>query len=128
MPQHDPSAQLAKAFLEIVPRTMWAVRAEIRLAARKRSRGALSVPQIRVLAQLSRKSLTNGELADRLGVTVPSMSRLVDGLVRKGLVTRDVQAQDRRRVALKLSPSGRKYFHTVMKSVEDRFSRQFAKL
>jgi DNA-binding MarR family transcriptional regulator len=56
------------------------------------------------------------------------MSRLVDGLARKELVTRDVQAQDRRRVALKLSSSGRKYFHTVMKSVEDRFSEQFSKL
>src|SRR4051794_24791499 len=124
MPQLDSPSHLAKAFLEIVPRTMWAVRAEVRQAARKRSRGALSVPQIRVLAQLARQphgqghGMTNGELAERLGVTVPSMSRLVDGLARKGLLTRDVEARDRRRVALKLSRSGLKYFHTVMKSVE----------
>ena len=119
---------LAKTFLEVLPKTMWLVRAEIRLAARRKSRGALSVPQIRVLAQLNRSPKTNGELAEILGVSVPAMSRLVDGLVRRRLVLRMTQRQDRRSATLSLSPAGRKYFVSVMRTVETRFSKQFAAL
>src|SRR2546422_357750 len=98
------AGELARAFLDVVPRTMWLVRAEVRQAARNKSQGTLSVPQIRVLAQLRSGAKGNGELAEALGVSVPSMSRLVDGLVRRGMVTRAVRRQDRRSVTLALTP------------------------
>jgi DNA-binding MarR family transcriptional regulator len=43
-----------------------------------------------------------GEIADRLGLSLPAMSRAVDGLVRKRLITRVEDEEDRRvrRVAL----------------------------
>jgi DNA-binding MarR family transcriptional regulator len=124
--------QLAREFLEIVPQTMWSIRAEVRNAAKKKkARQALSVTQVRVLALLHAgrsRTVTNGELAERIGLSAPSMSRLVDGLVRRGFVTRRPQARDRRQVALALSSSGLRYFLAIRKTVEATFSRHFASL
>jgi MarR family transcriptional regulator for hemolysin len=126
MQQH--AAELARAFLEVVPRTMWLVRAEVRKAAKAKSGGSLSVPQIRVLAQLKSAGRTNGELAEILGMSVPAMSRLVDGLVRRGFVARAAHRKDRRIVTLALTTAGKQYFLSIMKTVENCFSRQFAEL
>ncbi|MGB0121767.1 MAG: MarR family transcriptional regulator [Solirubrobacterales bacterium] len=46
------------------------------------------------------------ELSERLGVSMPSLSRAVDGLVRKDLVTRAEDPDDRRRRRIKLTEAG----------------------
>jgi MarR family transcriptional regulator for hemolysin len=46
-------------------------------------------------------------VADHIGLTLPSMSKLVDGLVARNLVARDLSARDRRRMTLRLTPRGR---------------------
>jgi DNA-binding MarR family transcriptional regulator len=50
---------------------------------------------------------TLGELARRQGVSLPTMSRLVDALVRDGLTSRLPHAHDRRAVQLAVTPAGR---------------------
>ena len=50
---------------------------------------------------------TVGELARRERVAVPTMSRLVDALVREGLVGRGTAPEDRRVVRLTATPEGR---------------------
>ncbi|MGK2954450.1 MAG: MarR family winged helix-turn-helix transcriptional regulator [Solirubrobacterales bacterium] len=47
------------------------------------------------------------KLAESLGASMPSLSRAVDGLVRKGLVTRSEDPDDRRRRRVALTRSGR---------------------
>jgi DNA-binding MarR family transcriptional regulator len=53
------------------------------------------------------------ELAESLGASTPSLSRAVDGLVGKELVSRHEDPEDRRRRRIELTPAGR--------AVVDRF-------
>jgi len=46
-------------------------------------------------------------VADYVGLALPTMSTLVDGLVRRGLVARLAAPHDRRRLRLRLSRAGR---------------------
>jgi DNA-binding MarR family transcriptional regulator len=48
-----------------------------------------------------------GDLARRERVALPTMSRLVDAMVREGLVTREPLPDDRRAVRLDATPRGR---------------------
>jgi DNA-binding MarR family transcriptional regulator len=58
----------------------------------------LSLTQLRALHVLTRddETLSLKELADRLGLSLPAVSRSIDGLVQRGLVTRAEDAADRR--------------------------------
>lgn len=47
-----------------------------------------------------------GELASALGLDVSTMSRIADGLVRRGLLLRTEDAWDRRRVCFQLTEDG----------------------
>lgn len=68
-----------------------------------------SVVQLRALTVLQRVGHANlAELADGMGVTVSTTSRLVDRLVAAGLVHRSLAAHTRREVDLRLSPRGRR--------------------
>lgn len=90
--------------LAAVPRVQRHIRSEMR-----RSRGHdLSVPQFRTLAYLTTKEGASlSDLAENIGLTLPSSSKLVDGLVARKFVQRKVCANDRRRVTLSLTGSGR---------------------
>ena len=54
------------------------------------------------------------ELADRLGLSLPAVSRAVDGLVRRGLVTRTEDSEDRRCKRVAATPEGRDVMHRLM--------------
>lgn len=60
-----------------------------------------SSPRRQVLAYLSKSELTNSELAERFGMTAPSMSRHLSVLENAGLVTSERAGQ---RVLYKLNP------------------------
>jgi len=67
----------------------------------------LSVPQFRSLVLIERAAGTslNG-VAAHLGLTPPSVSKLIDGLSTRGLVTRRESAGDRRRVTIEITAGG----------------------
>lgn len=67
----------------------------------------LSLPQYRLLAFLSHGDWAASALADRLDVSRPTVTSLVDGLVKRGLVARRPSTNDRRRVDHVLTPDGR---------------------
>ncbi len=61
--------------------------------------------------------LSMTELAERLDVSAPSASALVDRLVRKGFLTRRHSEEDRRKVIVQVEPHalpGIEQFHAVM--------------
>jgi len=95
--------ECAQSVLETVPCVMQALRTQMR-----RSRGAdLSVPQFRSLAFVGRRpNASLSDVAQHVGTSLPSMSKLIDGLVGRGLVDRAVPTGDRRRLALSLTPQG----------------------
>ena len=76
--------------------------------ARRSRRVDLSLPQYRVLALLGDGSTASSWLADRLTVSPPSVTAVVDGLVARGLVERTPDPADRRRLNLVLTADGRR--------------------
>jgi DNA-binding MarR family transcriptional regulator len=54
------------------------------------------------------------ELAETLGVSVPSMSRAVDGLVKKRLATRVEDPDDRRVRQVRITPKGKDLVETLL--------------
>ncbi len=92
----------AELLLEITPQIMRRIRDEMR----RRTMGGLSVPQYRALNYLNRHPKASlNDVADHLGLTPPSTSKLIQKLVIDKIVTRS-DATDRRRVCLSLTPSG----------------------
>lgn len=67
----------------------------------------LTLPQYRLLALLADGSSAAAALADRLAVSRPSVTAVVDGLVQRGLVERRPDDTDRRRVGHLLTGDGR---------------------
>ena len=66
----------------------------------------LSLPQWVILSCLWREEdLTLGALADLVGTGLPAMSRIVDRMVDRGLVTREQSDADRRVIVVK--PTGK---------------------
>lgn len=79
----------------------------IRSYMRERHAGELSVPQYRVLAYLHRHpGVTLSAVAEHMGLTLSGTSRLVDGLVTRGLLSRHEAAEDRRTISLHVTDDG----------------------
>ena len=93
----------AHELMDTAPHIIQAIRVEMR-----RGRGSdISIPQFRTLAFIERNpdsSLSN--LAEHLGLALPSVSKLMDGLVSQKLVTRRASRTDRRRLTLGLTEAG----------------------
>jgi MarR family transcriptional regulator for hemolysin len=62
-----------------------------------------------VLLHVSKQeAISQGELADRLGIEAPTLVRLIDRMESEGLLNRRPSETDRRVKHLHLSPAGRK--------------------
>ena len=102
--------ECAGEVLDVVPLAMRVIRAELR----KHGAREVSVPQFRTLVYLSRHGGTSlSEVAEHIGLALPSMSVLVDGLVVRGLVVRETHPEDRRRITLGLTERGRRAFRVA---------------
>ena len=100
-----PRKQCAEQLLDIVPLMMRAIRAQVR----SRGGGGLSLPQFRALAFLGRnESAMLGDVGEFLGLTLPAASKLIEGLVAAGMVSRRADPVDRRKVMLRLTAAGRR--------------------
>lgn len=100
----------ASHVLDTVPSVMQFIRIQMR---GHRDLG-ISVPQFRVLTFLERRP--GGSLSDAaewVGLSLPAMSRLIEGLVERQLLTREDSADDRRRVSLRITDSGREVVRTA---------------
>ncbi len=105
----------AAEILETVPLLMSVLRAHSRSA----SSPELSIPQFRALAFVGRNQ--GGMLCDVasfLGLTPPSASKLIDGLVAKRLLLRYAGTTDRRSISLSLTAAGRKIYERAVQSAE----------
>lgn len=115
----------ARELLETVPLVMHALRGEMR---RHRAAG-LSVPQFRTLGFVGRQAGASlSAAAEHMGLTLPSMSVLVDGLVARKLVARAPDPRDRRRVTLTLTPRGRTLLERTYREAEARLAERLSAL
>ncbi len=107
VPSNVTPQACARAVMEAVPLVMRFLRKEMH---RQRD-PHLSVPQFRVLAFLNRHpGACLSVVANHLGVARPTASILVDRLVRRNLLTRSNDPAERRRILLRLTPSGARHF------------------
>ncbi len=101
---------------EIVDAVLHASRVLVALAARSLADVGeeVTLTQYRSLVVLaSRGPQGVAALAQALGVTPPTASRMCDRRVRKGLVRRRTDRNDRRQVRVALTPAGRELVDTV---------------
>ena len=99
----DPKLECAAAVMDVVPAVMRCIRAEMR----SQRMPNLSIPQFRALIYLyGNEGASLSEVADHVGIELPSMSRTIDALVGRGLVIRRVSEADRRYASLRLSARG----------------------
>lgn len=106
--------------MDTVPLIFQTIRVKMRLG-----HGAnISIPQFRALRYVqscSNSSLTN--LADFLGLTLPSVSKLVEGLVKQELMNRQDSAADRRKMILSLTKSGEEIVNLARKNAQAELTK-----
>jgi len=113
----------ARKLLEVVPIIMQDIRSEMR----HRRPLDLTVPQFRALAFVNRnEGASLWQVAHHMGLTPPSASRLVDGLIARDLMRREGHPADRRRVRLTVTDRGRAMLEASTKGtlsyLEDKLS------
>ncbi|MDH3604619.1 MAG: MarR family transcriptional regulator [Candidatus Tectomicrobia bacterium] len=115
----------AQDVMETIPLVMRFIRTEMR----SRRAPSLSVPQFRVLTFLSRRPgapLTR--VTEHLGVSRSTASALVDRLVRRQLVSRAEDPQERRCVMLTLTPTGAQHLQQAREATCARLANVLAGL
>jgi DNA-binding MarR family transcriptional regulator len=110
------SSDLAKKILEVIPPSMARIREDLRSSYGNVS--DLSVPQLRVMGCVKRGLVLVGDIAKHQGVSQPAMSKMVEGLVERGLIERYQAKGDRRQVPLRLTKSGTAIHTKIWKSAE----------
>ncbi|MFL5802802.1 MAG: MarR family winged helix-turn-helix transcriptional regulator [Roseiflexaceae bacterium] len=119
------SADCATLVMETVPLVMRTIRTEMR----RRRPADLSVPQFRALAFVRRNpGASLSEVAEHLGLTLPATSTLVDLLVTRELVVRELNPANRRRVTLTLTALGASTFAAAHADARDRLAELLAAL
>jgi len=118
-------ADVATAVLETVPGVMRGIRREMRAVAAP----SLTVPQMRALLFIGRHPETNlSNLAEHLGIGLTGASGLVDRLVRDGLVVRETDPAERRRIKLTVTAAGQARRDHALSAARDHMTARLAGL
>ncbi len=114
----------AQRLMDVVPHVMQALREEMR----DHRTSEFSVPEFRTLSYIERHHGTSlTEITEHIGLSKPSLSKIVARLEYKGLVRRGVASGDKRRHTLGLTAHGRRTLeHTeaaTLRSVAGRLTQ-----
>jgi DNA-binding MarR family transcriptional regulator len=113
----------AAELLDVVSLVTQAVWTDLR-----RSGAALEPTQWATLRMLSARPCTMSELARHKAVSLPTMSRSVDMLVRRGWVERCVDDSDRRQTLVRLTAAGQRLLADCRRRFEDLIAAKLAAL
>jgi DNA-binding MarR family transcriptional regulator len=123
-PLKAPLQECAREVLDVVPLVM----REIRKQLRKHSARVLSVPQFRTLLFVNRhKGASLSDVAEHIGLTLPSMSTLIDGLVTRNFVVRRTHQDDRRRMTLTLTERGETTLRSAREGTHAYLTRRLSR-
>ena len=115
----------AQEVMETIPFVMHFVRMEMR----SRRAPSLSVPQLRVLTFLNHvPGAPLASVTEHLGVSRSTASAIVDRLVRRKLVNRTEDPQERRCVVLTLTPAGAQHLQQAREATSTRLAKVLAGL
>lgn len=120
----DPE-QSAREVLETLPLVLRVIRGEVRRARFPN----FSLPQFRALAFLGRNpGAMLSDVADHLGLSLPTASKLIDVLVSGKMVSRKSDPADRRRMILVLTAAGEKKYGAALNSATQLLASKVAAL
>jgi len=115
----------ARELLETIPSLMQ----HIREVANLRRDPRLTVAQFRAMGYLRRRpGASLSALAEYLGLSLPTASRSVETLARKGLVHREPLPKNRRQIRLQLSNRGAKLLETALDHIRRQLAVQLRQL
>jgi DNA-binding MarR family transcriptional regulator len=105
-----------------------AIRALARLArALERSSGDLNLAHYRVLSAIADGDERASRVADRLALGKPTVSAAVESLCKRGLLSREGAADDRRAATLTLTPAGEAALAEVERGMVERIDEFLAR-
>lgn len=81
-----------------------------------------------IALDVQRPSMAPSEIADRVGVTRATVTGLIDGLMRDGLVTYTAEGTDRRRKSIALTRKGEALIDVVVPDIFKRMAELTAPL
>ena len=117
--------QIAALVMDNIPLLMRLLRTKFR----EKRIGDLSMAQFRTLGFVNaNRGASLSEAAGHIGVSLPSMSILVEALVNRQLLTRDIHGKDRRRVCLALTGEGKRELDEAYRHSQSFFAEKFAEL
>lgn len=89
----------------------------------------LTTPQLVVIRAIGEQGLsTASQLARAVSLSQATITTILDRLEAKQLVTRERSTQDRRRVQVQLTETGRHALQSAPKPLQERFSARFVAL
>lgn len=110
---------VARELLDVVPVIMRTIRTEMR----NHRSNDLTMPLFRSLMFLERHpGVSLLDLARHLGLTSPSVCKIVDGLVARSMVMRQHSDTDRRKITLVLTHEGQKLLDEARTSAQARLA------
>jgi DNA-binding MarR family transcriptional regulator len=94
----------------------------------RRSNHSIELTQWATLRRISRSPCTMSELARHKGVGLPTMSKSIEMLVRKGWVERWIDKTDRRQTLVRLTPDGRRVMSESRAHLEELLDQRLGQL
>jgi DNA-binding MarR family transcriptional regulator len=94
----------------------------------RRSRRPLAPAQMGSLMRIGAGPCTMSDLARHQAVSLPTMSKSVDMLVRRGWAERGAAKQDRRQSMVRLTPRGRRVLADIQQRAERHVAETLAPL
>jgi DNA-binding MarR family transcriptional regulator len=91
----------------------------------------LTQPQynvLRILRGAGEAGLARGEVGDRMVAREPDVTRLIDRMEQRGLLTRSREGQDRRVVRVRITPQGLSLVNQLDEPVQHMHERQLGHL
>lgn len=117
--------QCARELLESAPLVVRFIRNQIR----QHHPAGLSLPQFRALAFMGRVPQPSlSAIAKHLGLSLPAMSRMMNGLVEKGFVDRTRVKTNRRQLAVALTSRGESALERVRSLARQRLATALSSL
>jgi DNA-binding MarR family transcriptional regulator len=113
-------------FWETFPSLWHSIRARIREVSSEEFN--ITVEQFHILRRIHKGSDSVSKLAEAKQISRPAISRVVDVMVKKGLVTRSQDPSDRRYVRLSLTDEGKSLLEAIFGKNRDWMAGKLASL
>ncbi len=118
--------RLIDKFWESIPSAWRQTRSQIRIIAVEKYH--MSEEQFQVLRRIRKGSASVSALADAGGTSRSAVSKTVDAMVRRGLIIRNQDLNDRRNIPLTLTSEGLNVLDAIYTEAEDWLSTRFDRL